>query len=300
MLNNLTNFWNIITTKMIKKVPEASDLISLGTRDSRYGGKYKSTAITVADFVNSIPVPPIGVQSVVAGTNVTVNNVDPLNPIVNSLPDGVQSIVAGTNVNVDNTDPANPIVNATGGSVGLIGTHILSKPRSLFYYSNTLTQGNLQVSAITQNVLLLSAFTPAYNLTIDTFIIQVTTLAVGGLAKVAIYSDLNGVPHTKLLESVDVSTDTTGSKTITGFSFTFTAGTTYWIAVTTNSGVAQFRVLNFNVLMMAPVVASSASVQVYTSWFINATYASLPTTLTTPTTGNLNHGPLAYLVFRSI
>ena len=182
--------------------------------------------------------------------------------IVTTLATGnttVQSVVAGTNVTVNNTDPANPIVSATGGSGGLIGTHILSKPRSLFYYSNTLTQGNLQVSAITQNVLLLTAFTPAYNLTIDTFIIQVTTLSVGDLAKVAIYSDLNGVPHTKLLESVDVSTDTIGTKTITGFSFTFTAGTTYWIAVATNSGVAQFRVLNQNVLMLAPVVASSTS-----------------------------------------
>ena len=41
MLNNLTNFWNIITGKMIKRVPENSDLIPLGTRDSRYGGGYK-------------------------------------------------------------------------------------------------------------------------------------------------------------------------------------------------------------------------------------------------------------------
>jgi hypothetical protein len=54
MLNNLTNFFNIITNKMIKKVPEANDLIPLGTRDSRYGGKYKPTAITVQDFINSI------------------------------------------------------------------------------------------------------------------------------------------------------------------------------------------------------------------------------------------------------
>ena len=36
------------------------------------------------------------------------------NPIVS----GVQSVVAGTNVTVDNTDPANPIVSATGGGGG--------------------------------------------------------------------------------------------------------------------------------------------------------------------------------------
>lgn len=36
------------------------------------------------------------------------------NPIVS----GVQSVVAGTNVTVDNTDPANPVVSATGGGGG--------------------------------------------------------------------------------------------------------------------------------------------------------------------------------------
>jgi len=54
MLNNLTNFFNIITGKMIKKVPENSDLIPLGTRDTRYGGNYKPTAISVADLAAAI------------------------------------------------------------------------------------------------------------------------------------------------------------------------------------------------------------------------------------------------------
>lgn len=54
MLNNIPNFFNIITGKMIKKVPENSDLIPLGTRDTRYGGSYKPTAITVEDFIAAI------------------------------------------------------------------------------------------------------------------------------------------------------------------------------------------------------------------------------------------------------
>lgn len=62
MLNNLTNFFNIITGKMIKKVPENSDLIPLGTRDTRYGGNYKPTAISVEDFISSIPVPTLEVS----------------------------------------------------------------------------------------------------------------------------------------------------------------------------------------------------------------------------------------------
>jgi hypothetical protein len=59
MLNNLSNFFNIITGKMIKKVPANDDLIALGTRDPRYGGGYKPTAITVEDFVATIGEPSV-------------------------------------------------------------------------------------------------------------------------------------------------------------------------------------------------------------------------------------------------
>lgn len=58
------------------------------------------------------------VDSVVAGSNVTVNSSDPANPIVAvAAPGGqVDSIVAGTNIDsIDNTDPANPIINAAAG-----------------------------------------------------------------------------------------------------------------------------------------------------------------------------------------
>lgn len=50
MLNNLTNFFNLITGKMIKKKPDGSDLIILGTKDSNYLGGYKPTGITYDDF----------------------------------------------------------------------------------------------------------------------------------------------------------------------------------------------------------------------------------------------------------
>tara|TARA_R110001599_G_scaffold22350_1_gene82470 strand:- start:941 stop:1576 length:636 start_codon:yes stop_codon:yes gene_type:complete len=54
-----------------------------------------------------------GVATVVAGTNVTVDNADPLNPIVNvPVVGAVATVVAGDGVSVDSTDPANPIVNA--------------------------------------------------------------------------------------------------------------------------------------------------------------------------------------------
>ena len=54
MLNNLTNFFNLITSKMIKKVPEATDLIALGTKDPRYYGQYKPTGIQYQDLKKNL------------------------------------------------------------------------------------------------------------------------------------------------------------------------------------------------------------------------------------------------------
>lgn len=239
-------------------------------------------------------------SALVSGTNLkTVNSTS----LLGSGDVAVQpTLVSGTNIKTINSTSLLGSGNITiGGSTGnVVATHIQTKPQSGFYYSTALTQGNLQLSAHTPNVFMPTAFIPAYNLTIDNFILQVTTLDLTGSAKVAIYSDLNGVPYTKLLESPAFSTSTIGTKTITGFTFTFNAGTTYWIALVTNSSTAVWRVLNSNALMLGPVIASSNSSQVYTCWYINATYSSLPTTLTTPTQSNLYHSSVPYISFKAV
>ena len=50
MLNNISNFFSIFKGKMTKKDPSTGDIIALGTRDPRYGGHYKPTAILVEDL----------------------------------------------------------------------------------------------------------------------------------------------------------------------------------------------------------------------------------------------------------
>jgi hypothetical protein len=58
------------------------------------------------------------VNTVVGGTNATVDATDPVNPIINVPSLGVEALVAGTNITIDATDPANPIVSASGGGGG--------------------------------------------------------------------------------------------------------------------------------------------------------------------------------------
>jgi hypothetical protein len=72
MLNNITNFFNLIKTGMVKTQLESTDLIPTGTRDGGYGGSYKPTMIKYSDLASQIlsGVPPltIGTTPIVSGS----------------------------------------------------------------------------------------------------------------------------------------------------------------------------------------------------------------------------------------
>ena len=96
--------------------------------------------ITVTPQANTITISASGgavggqVDSVVGGTDISVDSSDPVNPIVNFTgvippPGGqVDSVVGGTDISVDNTDPANPIVSYTGASSGQENPPFPDKP----------------------------------------------------------------------------------------------------------------------------------------------------------------------------
>lgn len=79
---------------------------------------YQALAVALAALA-----PGGGVLSVVAGTNVTVDDTDPHNPIVSATGSGggVESVTGSTSITVDNTDPDNPIVEraAITGDAGI-------------------------------------------------------------------------------------------------------------------------------------------------------------------------------------
>jgi hypothetical protein len=50
MLNNITNFFNLIVNRRVKSTASNSDLIALGVRDPRTPGIYQPTAIRVIDL----------------------------------------------------------------------------------------------------------------------------------------------------------------------------------------------------------------------------------------------------------
>jgi len=144
------------------------------------------------------------------------------------------SLVAGTNVTITGTFPNQTIAASGGGGGGASGVHVLTKPLSTGVYNARFTSADSFTNAgTTINEIVLYPFIPANTLTISNLIVNVATAVATGLFRVLVYSDLNGSPNTKLLESTDLIGSTTGNKTYT-VSFTFTAGTTYWMGLYAN------------------------------------------------------------------
>lgn len=86
-------------------------------------------------------------------------------------------------------------------------------------------------------------FIPGHDLTIDQMLIEVTTLAASTTMLIGIYSDQNGAPYQKLVESSALDGGTQGVKPFNlGTPFTLEAGGVYWLAVLT-SGVTTLRAL---------------------------------------------------------
>jgi len=169
------------------------DLATAGTDATAVRGLagFDADNFTVANgFVNlkvGDIIPSNIVQSIVAGSGITVDNTDPENPIVtNTAPDqtvvitgtggatvtgtypsfnidttdatGVDSIIAGTSISIDNTDPANPIVNNTdpdqtvvlnqGNNITITGTYPSFTIAAADAPAQLVTSVNTQVGAV--------------------------------------------------------------------------------------------------------------------------------------------------------
>lgn len=87
MLNNLTNFLNLIAKDRIKKKLEPSDIIAIGTKQSSKLGDYKPTAIVYADLeaqlLASVPAPALPVSQ--AATSIWANRFTPVGPITEDI-----------------------------------------------------------------------------------------------------------------------------------------------------------------------------------------------------------------------
>lgn len=189
--------------------------------------------VTVGANITSADVPTLN-----QNTTGTAANVTGIVAVANGgTGTATPSLVAGTNVTITGTFPNQTINSSGGGGGGAGGVHVLTTPISnRVYNARTSSTPSYSSSSLAANTILLNPFIPAKSLTIKNLVLNIAASVAGGLIRAVIYSDLNGEPSSKLLESTDLIASTGGNKTYT-VSFTFTAGTTYWLGAYSNAAI---------------------------------------------------------------
>jgi hypothetical protein len=132
MLQNLTNFFNLIKSRKIKTELKDNDLIAVGTRDVTWGGNYQPTAITYQDLaaqigstggislssaggsytlVNNGTGPSLAVKGLSAGSDISISSTATAITINNSKPDQTVVLNEGIGIDVTGSYPNFTIVN---------------------------------------------------------------------------------------------------------------------------------------------------------------------------------------------
>jgi hypothetical protein len=166
------------------------------------------------------------------------------------------------------------------------GIHSLLEPSTGFVVSGQLTAAGLGSASMTANRMLLNPFIPAKTFTSSNLFIRVQGAIASSFAKILIYSDLNGRPNTLLFESANLDCSTTGNKIATT-SFTFSAGTTYWLAYWGNSTQQVFTIAAANMITIRSQGSTPSPSNVVLTLI---TYGSAPNPLT-GFTESLNNMP---------
>jgi hypothetical protein len=246
----------------------ATDLVEIA--EDAGGGTYVTKSVTGANIKSGLQ------ATLVSGTNIkTINSTT----LLGSGDLAVQpTLVSGTNIKTVNSTT----LLGSGNLTLPTGVHILTKPiLGRTYNARTTCAGGGFIGPLVGSSIQLYPFIPANTLTVSSFDVSVSTLTVGGLLRILVYSDSNGVPTTKLLESTSLDCSTTGVKTYTA-SFTFTAGTTYWLGYYANMNLNNMSV--FSAAELTPIsVPTSSFSNAHRIVTAVATFGSAPTTLGTAT-----------------
>ena len=168
---------------------------------------------------------------------------------------GQEKLVSGINIKTINGNSllGSGDLTISGGASGI---HGFIKPQTGDSTSASINAGALSTIAISNNRLYANPFIPVQTITCSSLYINCSTSQASSLGRILIYSDLNGLPDTKLYESANLDLSVTGIKTATT-TFTFTAGTTYWLSFH-GSGTASIH--SISVGNVIPLRISSISV----------------------------------------
>jgi len=198
------------------------------------------------------------------------------------------SLVSGTNIKtINGTSILGSGDLVVGGGGGGGGAHAFIIPSSANWSNpmvNSFISNENFITLITNaNRITAYPFIPFNTITSTALVIACVSGVASALGRVAIYSNLNGNPNTRLYQSADLDLSTSGDKTVTT-AFTFTAGTTYWLAFHVSTAVTMRAIPS---TAMIPVFSNSS--QIYNHYYQGRAFGSGAPATFSPDTYNVGN-----------
>ena len=198
------------------------------------------------------------------------------------------SLVSGTNIKtINGTSILGSGDLVVGGGGGGGGAHAFIIPSSANWSNpmvNSFISNENFITLITNaNRITAYPFIPFNTITSTALVIACVSGVASALGRVAIYSNLNGNPNTRLYQSADLDLSTSGDKTVTT-AFTFTAGTTYWLAFHVSTAVTMRAIPS---TAMIPVFSNSS--QIYSHYYQGWAFGSGAPATFSPNTYNVGN-----------
>ena len=216
------------------------------------------------------------------------NAFDKTNSNFTELYDGKQNTLTLTTTG---TSGAATLVGSTlnvpqysgGGGGGLQGLHNVIIPQTGQVVTNRFTGTSNSFNTYANNIIRLHPYISSHTITTTSLTMQVLTGQANALGRILIYSDLNSSANTKLYESASLNFATTGMKTAT-ISFTFNAGTIYWIGFQNFLNPTSASITSVLSNQLIPFLGTITSNSQFTGYetTIHA-FGSAPTTMGTMT-----------------
>jgi hypothetical protein len=301
--NSILGSGDLVITGGVSSVSATTPVVATGTTTpvislaSNYGDTQNPYASKTANNILAAPNGTAGVPTfrAIVGADIptlnqnttgTASNVTGIVAVANGgTGTATPSLVAGTNVTITGTFP-NQTINSSGGG----GGGGLQGIQSLI----TLASGDitcLQVSgfggftqtSLVDNRIALFPYIPNQNITTSALDVTVNAAASLSNFRILIYSNLNGLPDTKIYESATLDAAiSTGIKTALTTQ-TFTAGTTYWIGLHGQGG-AGLSAINASQSAPLKIATSGVNVGLVSNYiFKDVTFGSAPASFGTPT-----------------
>ena len=301
--NSILGSGDLVITGGVTSVSATTPVVATGATTpvislaSNYGDTQNPYASKTANNILAAPNGSSGVPTfrAIVGADIptlnqnttgTASNVTGIVAVANGgTGTATPSLVAGTNITITGTFP-NQTINSSGGGGGG-GLQGIQSLITLESGDITCLQvsgfGGFSQTSLVNNVIALFPYIPNQNITTSALDVTVNAVQAGSNCTILIYSNLNGLPDTKIFESAVLDcTLTAGIKTALTTQ-TFTAGTTYWVGLHGQSGAAMSSI---NASQSAPlkIATSGVNVGLVSNYiFKNVTFGSAPASFGTPT-----------------